>query len=503
MRRWFPFLFHCIGYAVTISLLAILLSCSENLRRLISRGKKQTLQIETHLADLSHAMQLNTVQIPVSYIQTTKDALCPTLFHIDCPIVENKPLVIVSIAHNQEASCEDFLLSIFSQTYTNWELIYIDNGSTDATYSVAKTIIEASPCKNRVTLLRNATPEQKFVNLYRVCKNCAPEKVIVLLEDSQHTDNQLISKINKYYQNNSVWMTSGTATIGNSHKMSVLPTFYAGLFQQLQLSQLHSITDKNLLEPLLELAKSHTVFAPDLLYITPSCNTHPIHTDPPSHFNTFDPRIPCEYRTKDPIPLIVLSKNHPDHLKQALNSYQTHFTPLGKVIVYFETSNTKILEDYQHLATLYKNITFVQNSPKLKNIFVREGFLSFPLIAIASDELLLTKPLDGTLCNQHMQKHGASLFLAGYHPTSLKGKRVANNLSTLSIDELSSIPNLLEENAFFGIFLSSHLFKLFNTQPNLNKDFLRNYLKNNPLILAEEHSATLPIQALNILKWCE
>lgn len=67
-------------------------------------------------------------------------------------------------------NCESFLCksvdSILGQTYTNWELIMCDDGSTDNTYEVAKQYAERYP--DKIILLRN----EKNQGLNITLNNC-------------------------------------------------------------------------------------------------------------------------------------------------------------------------------------------------------------------------------------------------------------------------------------------------------------------------------------------
>ena len=57
---------------------------------------------------------------------------------------------------NCETTLEEAIDSIKKQTYTNWELILCDDGSTDRTYEKAKDIAESD---SRIILLRNEKNE--------------------------------------------------------------------------------------------------------------------------------------------------------------------------------------------------------------------------------------------------------------------------------------------------------------------------------------------------------
>jgi glycosyltransferase involved in cell wall biosynthesis len=71
----------------------------------------------------------------------------------------NKPLVsIVMPLYNKEAYVQNALKSILGQSYTNWELIIVDDGSTDASSRLASEFIASNKMLARVVPQSNSGP---------------------------------------------------------------------------------------------------------------------------------------------------------------------------------------------------------------------------------------------------------------------------------------------------------------------------------------------------------
>ena len=64
-----------------------------------------------------------------------------------------RPLVsVIMPAYNAEKYIEEAIRSVLSQTYTNWKLLILDDGSTDRTAELAERFANAD---TRIRLLRN------------------------------------------------------------------------------------------------------------------------------------------------------------------------------------------------------------------------------------------------------------------------------------------------------------------------------------------------------------
>ncbi|MHB9056435.1 MAG: glycosyltransferase family 2 protein [Paludibacteraceae bacterium] len=76
----------------------------------------------------------------------------------------NSPLVsIITPTYNHENYISDCIESVQHQTYVNWEMIIIDDGSTDNTYSVA---LEYAANDNRIQVYT-----QENVGIFRLCES--------------------------------------------------------------------------------------------------------------------------------------------------------------------------------------------------------------------------------------------------------------------------------------------------------------------------------------------
>jgi glycosyltransferase involved in cell wall biosynthesis len=211
-----------------------------------------------------------------------------------------KPFVIIIPSYNNSAYCEHNLLSVLSQNYKNFRVIYIDDASKDDTYEKVSKIVANSPLKDRVTLIHNATNQGALKNLYDAIHSCQSNEIVATVDGDDflaHAD--VLKKLNSIYADNNVWMTYGNFLDYPSYKQkptickpfpknvirnnsfrrhewvsSHLRTFYAGLFKKI--APKHFIYEGKFLPmgwdlafmlPMLEMSGRHFRFVDEVLYL--------------------------------------------------------------------------------------------------------------------------------------------------------------------------------------------------------------------------------------------
>ncbi|MBS0625726.1 MAG: glycosyltransferase family 2 protein [Verrucomicrobia bacterium] len=216
----------------------------------------------------------------------------------DYPL-ENRPFAILVVGYNNGASVEKTLRSIFSQHYDNYRLIYVDDASTDGSFSLARDLIYNSGQIGRTTFVRNEERLGELASWSQAIRRCPDQEIVVLVGgDDWLAHEWVLNRLNEYYADPDLWLTYGQSREfphyrlgaskpfklnewkekgfrGHSFVSSHLKTFYAGLFKQVDDSDLSyqgqflmAAADVALMIPLLELAEDHFQFIPEILYIS-------------------------------------------------------------------------------------------------------------------------------------------------------------------------------------------------------------------------------------------
>jgi glycosyltransferase involved in cell wall biosynthesis len=221
-------------------------------------------------------------------------------FHVRHDDVE---LVVVIPSYNNASYVEENLKSLFDQEYPKWQLIYLNDASTDNTRGEVDRCIRKYKMQNRCVVVHNKARLGAMANLYHAIHAIDPHKVVVQLDgDDMLKDKTVLGCVAKTYRNKNVWIRYGNseATPKDStgwHNDSChafpeevqinasfryytwvaypLRTFYAKLFHNIKEADLKYkgqffpvVSDTGMMHPMLEMAANgHIHFEKKVLYI--------------------------------------------------------------------------------------------------------------------------------------------------------------------------------------------------------------------------------------------
>ena len=124
---------------------------------------------------------------------------------------QNKFKIVIP-SYNNEKWIEPNLASIVNQSYTNYEVLYIDDCSTDGTYSIVKDIVTDLP---NWKVVRNETNMRRGYNLspYNplILDFVKDDEDILLFVDGDDWlyEETTLEKLNELYNEEDYWMTYG------------------------------------------------------------------------------------------------------------------------------------------------------------------------------------------------------------------------------------------------------------------------------------------------------
>jgi len=213
--------------------------------------------------------------------------------------MEEKHIVIVIPSYNNSKWYQRNLLSVASQEYDNFSIIYVDDCSPDGTVGLVEDFLKERELEERCSLIKNAERLGALKNLYDAIHSCHEDDIILTLDgDDWLANNQVLQTVNKYYSDPNVWITWGSyidhphgsrgcskpihsQIIDNqSYRRSPwctshLRTFYKWLFAKIKLEDFlapdgtfwNSAWDLSFMIPMIELAGHHGKYMNEITYI--------------------------------------------------------------------------------------------------------------------------------------------------------------------------------------------------------------------------------------------
>lgn len=394
--------------------------------------------------------------------------------------------VFIISAHNVENTFEPTLSSILEQSYQNYHIYYIDDGSTDNTYDAVKLYINKYYPHAPVTLIKNTYRKGSAQNAYEQITKCKNHNVITLLDDNCKLANEhVLKEFNDLYRVDKVWLVYGqhycttTKKVGGCRKAPSLSffssmrkrhwerpcmkTFYAGLYRQVKLEDfffkgkfIDDEFDAAYMFPMIEMAGEHTGFIDQVIC---KRSEKPSSSSSAEHKNKYKEWIskasPYKQLKKHPgigtvkekkkreADLLIFSYDRPMQLYALLESIDRYVVGLNSISVIYRASTNDFFNAYETLRNELKSIRFIKQSispeldfkPLVLHAIFEKGSSSSPYIIFSSDDIVVKDYIDVSNCIDTLKQSGAYCFALRL------GKRVKYHYPE---DTTIEIPNLVK-----------------------------------------------------------
>jgi len=221
-------------------------------------------------------------------------------FLLSCELLcIERPMVLVITSYNNAEWYKKNLDAVFSQDYSNYRVVYVDDCSTDGTGELVAQYIKERALEEKILLIRNKLRMFKMYNLVHVIHNFCKDEEIVLDYDGDdwYCRDDTLSLINDAYEDQNVWMTYGNwvgfpkGETSNCREVpeevirdsfyryhswitSAQRTFYAWLFKKIRIPDLmrgknfvRATIDMAYMFPMLEMSGGKFKFIEEVVYV--------------------------------------------------------------------------------------------------------------------------------------------------------------------------------------------------------------------------------------------
>ncbi|MGE0009532.1 MAG: glycosyltransferase family 2 protein [Candidatus Babeliales bacterium] len=385
------------------------------------------------------------------------------------PSTTELPFIISVCAYNASAWVEKNLESLCTQEYSNFHIVYIDDGSEDDTAQKVENYRTQHNVQDKITLIRNQTRQRKMKNIYTLFHNCPDESIIIQVDaDDWLAHNKVFCIINKTYQEQDVWLTYGQFQVHPSKQMGYcrqvpseiqknrdyrkyrfvythIRTFYAWLVKLIKLQDLIAenmpapytgrffpvANDNAIYFPMLEMCGNRYAFIPDILYIHNHENPQYGRILEPDLYHTAraDIRSRRKYEVlknktlnrleafKDArATAILLSNDNPTGLQTLIESIIAHTSGIKDIVGIYHASNDTINTHYHKVIAQHPSIKCmpVATDSALAALKSCINKSTSGHILLAQDIVYIKKPISFSACIYELERTGAYGFYLNY-----------------------------------------------------------------------------------------
>ena len=138
---------------------------------------------------------------------------------------------IIIPSYNNEQWVKKCLGSALEQDYDNYDVVYVNDCSTDNTLAVVEETIKETETKAVVKIVNNKVNKKALYNLYKVIRDSNPGTIIITLDgDDWLAHTGVLNILDRTYDSDDVWMTAGSyiSTEGVVSCPSIVDRYWTG-----------------------------------------------------------------------------------------------------------------------------------------------------------------------------------------------------------------------------------------------------------------------------------
>ncbi len=134
-------------------------------------------------------------------------------------------VILIASYNNEQFAVENLRSACFQKSSRPYEVIYVNDCSTDNTHAVVEAYVKEHGLENRVTIINNEINVGQVGNYYNIIHSFIPDhKIVVLLDgDDKLAHDEVLSVLEKHYSNPNTWMTHGSRIIFPEQGMDNVP----------------------------------------------------------------------------------------------------------------------------------------------------------------------------------------------------------------------------------------------------------------------------------------
>tara|TARA_R110002020_G_scaffold456345_1_gene672728 strand:- start:170 stop:919 length:750 start_codon:yes stop_codon:yes gene_type:complete len=122
---------------------------------------------------------------------------------------------IIIPSYNNERWTKRCLGSALTQDYDNYDVVYVNDKSTDDTASVVKKTIKETETSAEIRIVDNKENRKALYNLFHEIRKSKSNSIIVTLDGDDWLPNDKVLKtLNEVYSSGDIWMTAGSYISG-------------------------------------------------------------------------------------------------------------------------------------------------------------------------------------------------------------------------------------------------------------------------------------------------